>query len=164
MNKVVLLIGSNIGDRLSYLEKAETEITVELGRIVRQSSIYETASWGNTSQENFLNRVLIIESTLAANEMMKKIISIEEKMGRRRTAKWEPRIIDIDILFFNNEIISKEDLIIPHPHLHERKFTLIPLTELIPDYLHPVLKKSVAELLSGLNDPLEVKKISTNLA
>ena len=163
MNKVTLLLGCNIGERLLNLEKAEQEISVLLGKIIQRSSVYETAPWGNTSQGNFLNSVIVIESFYSANEIMTKIIFIEEAMGRVRTKKWEARVIDIDILFFNDEIISTENLTVPHPGLHLRKFTLIPLVELMPSFIHPVFKKTVTELLSDLNDPLEVKKFSTHL-
>ena len=95
---------------------------------------------------------------------MKKIISIEEKSGRIRKIKWEPRIVDIDVLFFNNETISTKILTVPHPGLHLRKFALIPLVELIPEFNHPVLKKSMTELLHHLKDPLEVKKTLTQIA
>jgi len=163
VNKVTLLLGCNIGERLLNLEKAEQEISVLLGKIIQRSSVYETAPWGNTSQGNFLNSVIVIESFYSANEIMTKIIFIEEAMGRVRTKKWEARVIDIDILFFNDEIISTENLTVPHPGLHLRKFTLIPLVELMPSFIHPVFKKTVTELLSDLNDPLEVKKFSTHL-
>ncbi len=164
MNRVVLLLGSNIGERLLNLEKAEREISALPGKIVQHSSVYETAAWGNTKQESFLNSVVVIQSSLSADEMMRKIISIEEAMGRIRTKKWEARVIDIDILFFNDEIISTENLTVPHPGIHLRKFTLIPLAELMPSYIHPVLKKSVSDLLSDLKDPLEVKIFSTHPA
>ncbi len=159
MNNVVLLLGSNIGDRETNLKIGCEEISECLGKIIQRSSVYETDPWGNTEQGRFLNRVVIIHSSLEAEEMMENIISIEEKMGRVRTKKWEPRIIDIDILFFNNEIISEKNLVVPHPGLHLRKFTLMPLVELMPAFIHPVLKKSMAELLHEIKDPLEVKKI-----
>ena len=164
MNNVVLLLGTNVGDRLINLEKAWKEIQNTLGKVIRYSSVYETAPWGNSQQQNFLNQVILIESTSSAEVIMKKIIDIEENMGRIRKKKWEPRIIDIDILFFNKEIISHHDLEIPHPRIRERKFTMVPLAELIPEFIHPVFKKSIIELLKELNDPLDVKKISNHLA
>ena len=141
MNDVVLLIGSNMGKRMSHLEVACHEIERELGKIIQRSSVYETAPWGNADQEPFLNRVVKIQSSLEAGEMMRRIISIEEKMGRIRTKKWEPRIIDIDILFYGDEIISDDNLVVPHPSLHLRKFTLVPLAEMMPGYMHPVSQK-----------------------
>jgi len=161
MNSVVLLLGSNMGDRFTNLEKGSDEIKMGIGEIIQQSSMYETAAWGNENQEQFLNKVVTVNSSLKAAQLMKRILSIEEKMGRIRMKKWEPRIIDIDILFYNNEMISNETLTVPHPSLHLRKFTLMPLAELMPDYIHPVLKKSITDLLHELNDSLEVKKISS---
>ncbi len=160
MNKAVLLLGTNVGDRPGNLERATAEITRVLGKVVQQSSIYETAPWGNINQENFLNSVIVIQSEMKAEEMMQNILTIEEKMGRMRMIKWEPRIIDIDILFWGDEIIFTKNLIVPHPNLHERKFTLVPLAELMPGFIHPVLKKSVSDLLVELNDTLEVTKTS----
>ena len=164
MNKVVLLLGSNMGERHTNIKKASISIEHELGKIVQSSSVYETEPWGNTQQQHFLNQVIIISSDLTSEELMKKIISIEEKSGRIRKIKWEPRIVDIDVLFFNNETISTKILTVPHPGLHLRKFALIPLVELIPEFNHPVLKKSMTELLHDLKDPLEVKKTLTQIA
>ena len=162
MNQVVLLLGSNMGQRLANLEKACEETERELGKITGRSSVYETEAWGNENQEAFFNRVIKIDSSLGAVQMMERIISMEERMGRVRTKKWEPRIIDIDILFFNDEIISTENLVVPHPGIPVRKFTLMPLAELMPGYIHPVLKKSIADLLKETMDSLDVKKISSN--
>ena len=164
MNKVVLILGSNVGERIHQLQKAMHEINRLLGKPIQQSSIYETAAWGYTNQGKFLNQVIVILSDLSADEIMNKILVIEEELGRKRTIKWEPRIIDIDILFFNDEIICTKELVIPHPNLHERKFTLIPLEELMPGYIHPVLKKSISDLLLEINDTLDVKKTSYHFA
>jgi 2-amino-4-hydroxy-6-hydroxymethyldihydropteridine diphosphokinase len=162
MSSVVILIGSNMGERMNHLERACVEIERELGKIIQRSSIYETAPWGNIDQEKFLNRIIKIHSSIGAEQMMERILLIEKKMGRVRTKKWEPRMIDIDILFYDNEIISTDNLVIPHPGLHLRKFTLVPLAELMPGYIHPVLKKSISDLLHDLNDSLEVKKMESN--
>jgi 2-amino-4-hydroxy-6-hydroxymethyldihydropteridine diphosphokinase len=162
MNNAALLLGSNMGDREINLERACNEINDGLGKIIQRSSVYETEPWGNTEQDCFLNMVVIVNSSMEAEQMMEHIISIEEKLGRVRTKKWEPRIIDIDILFYDDEIISKKNLVVPHPDLHLRKFTLMPLAEVMPAYIHPVLKKSMAELLHEIKDPLDVKKISVS--
>lgn len=164
MNKAVLLLGSNMGERHTNIKNASISIEHELGKIVQSSSVYETEPWGNTQQQHFLNQVIIISSDLTSEELMKKIISIEEKSGRIRKIKWEPRIVDIDVLFFNSETISTKILTVPHPGLHLRKFALIPLVELIPEFIHPILKKSMTELLHHLKDPLEVKKTLTQIA
>lgn len=164
MNKVVLLVGSNIGERYTNLINAAISIEEELGEIVQSSSVYETEPWGNRHQQKFLNQAIVISSELPSDELMKKIISIEEKSGRVRKIKWEPRIVDIDVLFFNSETISTKELVVPHPGLHLRKFALVPLAELMPEFIHPVLKRSIAELLGDLKDPLEVTKLLIHLA
>ena len=164
MNNVTLLLGSNLGNLFSHLETALQMIGEEIGKITLRSSVYETEPWGNTKQDFFLNQVVVVESHLEAGKIMELIIFMEKKMGRERSEKWGPRIIDIDILFFNEEIISTEKLTVPHPNLHQRKFTLIPLNEIMPGFIHPVLKKTVSDLLNNLEDQLEVKKTSANLA
>lgn len=164
MNKVILLLGSNLGDRSLNLKHAAIQVEQELGKIMQSSAVYETAPWGNAHQQDFLNQAIILDSYLAPELLMKKIIAIEEKMGRVRKVKWEPRIVDIDILFFNNEVIELKDLTVPHPGIQLRKFVLMPLAEIIPDFIHPVLKKSVTALLADLKDPLEVTRLQTHLA
>lgn len=157
MNSVFLLIGGNLGDRAVNLTKAIQLIEEQLGKIINSSSIYETASWGITDQPDFLNQVLLVETPLPAEKIMNEILSIENKMGRIRTEKNASRIIDIDILFFNDEVIYKPSLTIPHPEIPNRMFVLIPMNEIAPDLIHPVLKKNIASLLSTSKDKLEVK-------
>lgn len=159
MNSVVISLGSNVGDRLSNLMQAASWLEESGAEITKRSSVYETAPWGNTDQPSFYNQVMEIRAREDADEMMKIILSIEEKMGRKRTQKWEPRIIDIDILFFNDEQIHKDHLAVPHPHLHERRFVLVPLAEMMPGKIHPVFHKSVAQLLSSLEDESVVEKL-----
>jgi 2-amino-4-hydroxy-6-hydroxymethyldihydropteridine diphosphokinase len=158
MNGIYLIIGGNMGDRENYLATCIQEIENCIGKIVRKSAIYETASWGNTEQTPYLNQVLFLYTNLNPQKLLAECLSIEKKMGRRRTVKWDSRIIDIDILFYDHEIIHDDGLTIPHPLLHERKFVLIPLNELSPLFIHPVSKKSIHELLNECKDPLEVKK------
>ena len=158
MNKIYLLLGSNIGNSYAQIELAAREINKGTGKLVRRSSLYVTAAWGNRSQPDFLNQVLLIESDLSAGDTLASILEIERKMGRVRTVKNAPRIIDIDILFFNKQIIVQEDLVIPHPEIQNRRFVLVPLNELSPLYVHPVLGKTVHHLLQECEDPLEVKK------
>jgi len=159
MNRIYLLLGSNMGNPKQKLLSAQKNIERKIGKIIRLSSIYQTAAWGNTKQPDFLNQVIIVKTTLTAQEVIKTILEIEEKMGRIRTKKNAPRIIDIDILFHNKEIIQEKDLIVPHPEIQNRKFVLIPLNELSPNFKHPVLTKSIHHLLTICNDPLNVKKI-----
>jgi len=155
--KAFLLIGGNLGDRLQNLEQAGQQIAKNCGDVVKQSSIYETAAWGKTDQPDFLNQVLEIETTLDARKLMSKIMEIEKLMGRERNQKYDPRTIDIDILFFNEEVIDESFLKIPHPELQNRRFVLIPLAEIAPQFYHPVLKKNIFQLLKECKDPLEVK-------
>ncbi len=154
MNALYLITGSNIGDRKKNLKIAANAIEKETGNIVKRSSIYETEPWGNIDQASFYNQVLLVESPFSATEIMKKILVIEKKMGRIRTIKNAARIIDIDILFFNNEVINEPSLVIPHKEIANRRFVLMPLNELSPELIHPVLKKSIRELLTICNDPL----------
>ena len=134
-------------------------IEKQLGAIIAQSGIYQTAAWGNTNQPDFLNQVIIVETELPANKTLQTILAIEKKMGRIRTVKNAPRIIDIDILFFNKEIIHQKDLIVPHPEIQNRRFVLVPLLELSPDFTHPLLHKTIHQLLTDCPDLLNVKKI-----
>ena len=160
MNTAYLLIGGNLGNRKENFLKAISFINEECGTLTRSSSIYETDAWGNTDQPSFLNQVLSIETPLNAKQLMRKILKIEKIMGRVRKEKMGPRVIDIDILFFENEIHDLRFLKIPHPEIQNRRFVLVPLGEIDPGLQHPVLKKSIAQLLEECPDNLEVKKIT----
>ena len=158
MNKIYFLLGSNIGNSKQQLDLAVTNIESEVGKVVGRSSIYQTAAWGKTDQPDFLNQVIIVATQLTAEKTLATILAIEEKMGRVRTEKNAPRIIDIDILFFNKERILQKDLIVPHPEIQNRRFVLIPLNEVSPDFIHPVFNKTIHELLEACTDELNVKK------
>ncbi len=158
MNKTYLLLGSNIGNSKASLSKAIIQIKSNIGDVVRQSSLYSTAAWGNIKQPDFLNQVIIVETELTALQTMQTILAIEKRMGRVRTVKNAPRIIDIDILFFNKEITDENKLTIPHPQLQNRRFVLVPLNQLSPNLKHPLLKKTVHQLLIHCPDNLNVKK------
>lgn len=156
MNKIFLITGGNIGNRKKNLETATIFIQEQIGTIIKSSKIYETEAWGITNQAAFYNQIHIVESKFFAEEILNKILNIEKKMGRMRTIKNAARIIDIDILFFNEEIINKPNLIVPHPQIINRRFVLMPLNELVPEMIHPVLKKSIHELLQNCKDELKV--------
>ena len=158
MNKTYLLLGSNMGNSKRQLSKAIGLIEKQIGKIVRQSGLYATAAWGNTNQPDFLNQVIIVQTKLTAVQTMQSILQIEKEMGRLRTVKNAPRIIDIDILFFNKEIINTAELTVPHPQLQNRRFVLVPLNELSPNFKHPVLKKNIHQLFIHCHDKLNVKK------
>jgi 2-amino-4-hydroxy-6-hydroxymethyldihydropteridine diphosphokinase len=151
-SKIYLLTGSNIGNSQAHLQLAVDKISIAVGLITKQSTIYKTEPWGNKDQQDFLNQVLEVTTTLKPAEVLSTILDIEHQMGRNRIHKWEPRIIDIDLLFYGDEIINTPQLIVPHPLLHERMFTLLPLSEIAQDFVHPVLKKTIGELLIECTD------------
>ena len=160
MNKLFLITGGNIGDRKKNLETAAVLIKRRVGKITKLSKIYETEAWGNRDQPAFYNQVLVIESKLSAREILTAILKIEEEMGRKRTVKNAARIIDIDILFFNEDIVNEQNLVIPHPEIGNRRFVLSPLNEIAPQMFHPVLKKTIRQLLSESKDQLKVSPVS----
>lgn len=159
MNKAYLLIGGNEGDRFFYLNQALLNIERFCGKIVQRSAIYETAAWGKTDQSAFLNQALMVHTALDPAALMATILQVEEKLGRRRVEKYGSRTIDIDILFFNNEIIHQPGLQVPHPQVQNRRFALEPMHEIAPGLMHPVLHKTIGQLLLECPDKLDVKKI-----
>ena len=160
MNKVVLLLGSNLGDSQLLFQQVISLIDERLGKLEIQSALYQSPPWGFEHENDFLNQVLILETDLAAGEILQTCLQIEVDIGRKRTTQvYEARRIDIDVLFVNDEVMDTESLVLPHPRLHLRKFTLLPLLELIPDYVHPKLQKSIQELLVACEDNSEVRKI-----
>ena len=160
MHITYLLLGSNLGNSKSYIAAALSEIEAKLGRIVKSSSLYQTASWGKHDQPDFLNQVIELKTMLSPQDLLSGILSIEADMGRKRVEKWGSRIIDIDILLYEDQIINEPDLSIPHPYLAFRRFCLMPLCEIAPEFMHPLLGKNIQELLLELSDDLLVKKLS----
>lgn len=157
MNVVFLGLGGNLGDRIKNLNSVISDIHQDCGEIIKQSSIYETEAWGSTSQKKYLNMVVKLNTRLSPQELIKKTGAIEQKLGRKRNNDQNSdRSIDIDILFFNNDILSFNDLQIPHPRLHLRKFVLIPLAEIESKLIHPLLKKNITDLLNSCSDTLRV--------
>jgi 2-amino-4-hydroxy-6-hydroxymethyldihydropteridine diphosphokinase len=158
MNEVYLLTGGNMGDRLKYLQQAAKRIEERCGKIIRRSAIFETAAWGNTGQDAFLNQCLLLHTGLAAEQLLKQILSIENDLGRIRMEKYGPRTIDIDILFYNDEIINIPGLHIPHPQMQYRRFVLECIHDIAPGKKHPVVHKPVYQLLAECADTLAVHK------
>ncbi len=159
MNTTYLLLGSNMGNSRQQLLYAKKNIQQQIGKIIRQSDLYSTAAWGNTNQPDFLNQVIIVQTKLTALQTMQSILTLEKIMGRIRSKKNDPRIIDIDIIFFNKEIISTANLTVPHPQLQNRNFVLVPLNQLSPNFKHPVLTQTIHQLLRNCPDNLTVNKI-----
>jgi len=152
MSKIYLSIGSNKGNRYSQIKEALNLIREDIGGITSISKIYETKSWGFES-ENFLNLCIAINSKLSPDKLLFSINSIEKKIGRKRDSqKMKAREIDIDIIFYSNRIVNQKELIIPHPSLELRNFVLVPLNDIASDFIHPILSKSVKELLESSND------------
>jgi 2-amino-4-hydroxy-6-hydroxymethyldihydropteridine diphosphokinase len=156
MAKTYLLLGSNMGNREAFLSKALTEIDATIGKISKKSKIYQTEPWGEKEQEDFLNIAVEVETKLKPKKILEKIHEIEKLLDREETYKWGPREIDIDILFYGDEMISEVDLTIPHPFIHERKFTLIPLAEIAPELYHPIMGANIMDLLLECEDQSEV--------
>lgn len=158
MPKAYLGFGSNKGERISFIETALKEIgKIEKTLIVRSSSVYETEPWGIKDQGDYLNSVAEISTELSAVELLKALKEIENRIGRTETSKWSEREIDIDLLFYGNEIHNNENIHVPHDEIENRKFVLIPMNEIAPDLIHPVLNKSISELLSETSDDLHVR-------
>jgi len=157
VNKVYLLLGSNQGDSEHWMACAKKQIAASCGDIVRESSIYQTAAWGNTDQPDFLNQVVVIRTAMQPLELLSATQEIETALGRQRAIKWGPRTLDIDILFYNDIQANFPGLILPHPAIQDRRFTLVPLCEIDPDFMHPVLHKTMKILLELCPDDLEVK-------
>ncbi|MVZ61341.1 2-amino-4-hydroxy-6-hydroxymethyldihydropteridine diphosphokinase [Sphingobacterium humi] len=160
MNVVYLLLGANLGDPLKQLSDARAEIAERIGTIQQESAIYESEAWGVEDQPTFLNQVLMVHSTLSVQKVLQTSQQIERVLGRIRAQRWGSRVIDIDILYYNQEVIHETDLAVPHPYIQERNFTLIPLCEIAPDWEHPIFKKTNQQLLNASKDPLNVKLAS----
>jgi 2-amino-4-hydroxy-6-hydroxymethyldihydropteridine diphosphokinase len=160
MNQAYLLLGSNLGDKFKNITDAIALIHSSCGEIIKKSSLFESEPWGFDSDSAFFNQVILIKTAMSAEDLLQSILNIEILLGRLRknTGNYNSREIDIDILFYNDEIIQHNDLKIPHPLLQDRMFTLLPLNEIAPELKHPLLHKTIHELLKECKDPLKVTK------
>jgi 2-amino-4-hydroxy-6-hydroxymethyldihydropteridine diphosphokinase len=157
--KAYISLGSNKGNREENLQKSIALLNEKAGKVIAFSSVYETEPWKMDDAMSFLNQVILLETELSAENLMDILLQIENLLGRIRTqGKYESRTIDMDILFYNNEVQTTGKVIIPHPHIQERRFVLEPLFEIAPELVHPVLKKSISQLLDECKDGYAVAK------
>ncbi|MDP2887827.1 MAG: 2-amino-4-hydroxy-6-hydroxymethyldihydropteridine diphosphokinase [Bacteroidota bacterium] len=160
MIRLYVLLGGNLGDKRKIFSEALINLQNLVGDITAQSAVYETEPWGFESIDLFWNQVLEIATSLTPEEVLRKTQQTEVELGRiRKSNQYDSRIIDIDILFYGEEIIELPDLIVPHPRIQERKFALVPLNEIAPDLKHPVFQKTITQLLAECNDQLLVEKV-----
>ncbi|MEY2903849.1 MAG: hypothetical protein RLY89_2955 [Bacteroidota bacterium] len=161
MSTAYLLIGGNLGNRSANLQKAVFNIEQTCGKIVQSSAIYETSAWGLTQQPAFYNQALMLSTQLSPHGLMQALLTIELQMGRTREIKMGPRVIDLDILLIDQLVQHTDLLQLPHPSLPMRRFALLPMAEIAPDLMHPILEKSIQTLLEICPDTLDVQKLST---
>ncbi|MBU2913415.1 MULTISPECIES: 2-amino-4-hydroxy-6-hydroxymethyldihydropteridine diphosphokinase [Reichenbachiella] len=159
MSVCFLLLGTNMGEKETNLQQAFGRISNEIGQVITASSIYRTSAWGKEDQEDFLNQVLKVETDCVPVEVLRLCLTIEKELGRVRYERWGTRLIDIDVLYYDKEVINQSNLVIPHPQIQNRRFTLVPLVEIARDFVHPVLGKSQLDLLEECKDVLEVKSV-----
>lgn len=155
-----ILLGSNMGDREVVLDNAIKEIEKRCGRIVNKSSLYESEPWGFNTDLYFLNQAIAVETDLEPHDLLKELLTIEAELGRRRNENhigYESRPIDLDIIYIDDMINDDDDLILPHPRMHLRRFVLVPLSEISPDFVHPILRESNSTLLDRCEDQSEVR-------
>jgi 2-amino-4-hydroxy-6-hydroxymethyldihydropteridine diphosphokinase len=150
MHKAFIALGSNLGDKRKNIEIAIEKIKEKGIKILKVSSIIETEPYGYKDQDSFLNAVCLVETSLDPFSLLRVLLNIEEEMGRKRTFKWGPRNIDLDIIFYDDLVIESEELIIPHPDAHNRTFVMGPISEIEPDFVHPVLKRKVIDIYNDL--------------
>lgn len=153
-------LGSNMGDKIANLKKAIEELGKILGtKVLTVSSFYKTEPVGDIEQDWFINAAVKLETTLTPRELLNKLLDIEKDLGRVREIKWGPRVIDLDILLYDDLVMDEEGLAIPHPYLHERGFVLSPLAEIAQEVIHPKLKKSISELIKGIHNNYKIENI-----
>lgn len=160
--EAILLLGSNLGTKKQHLANALHQISSTVGKVIKQSQLYETSPWGTTSQNSYLNQSLRIETALLPNELLDELLKIEKSIGRTRSQRWEDRVIDIDILLYEQVILNSPTLTIPHPELPNRRFALEPVCEIAANWFHPVSGLTIQQLLLACNDKGKVVVLSKN--
>jgi 2-amino-4-hydroxy-6-hydroxymethyldihydropteridine diphosphokinase len=158
-NSVFISLGGNLGNTREIFKNVYAEIEKKIGPITKKSSIYQTAAWGPISQPDFLNQVINLSTEILPEPMIVILLDIEKSLGRIREERWGPRVIDLDILFYEEQIHSTDLLHLPHPEIENRKFVLIPLVEIAADKTHPISKKTMAEILAETKDETEVRRL-----
>lgn len=159
MHQVVLLIGGNLGDRKRLMEEARVLLS-KIGTIKTVSNVYESQAWGNASEGQYLNQALVIETSSSPSRLIQMTQEIENKLARTRNIRWGNRTMDIDIIYFDDLVYQDENLIVPHPLMSERSFVLVPLVEILPDFIHPIFNLTNKELLLRCGDKGEVNVYS----
>ena len=159
LKKTYLLTGANLGDRFTNMARAVELLRGRAGEVTRVSGLYETAPWGNVVQPHYLNQAIELLTELTPAKLLKTTQRIEEELGRIRQTKWGARIIDIDILFYEDHIVATPTLTIPHPHIHRRNFVMVPMLDIAPQWQHPVFKKTIEELYRASEDELKVERV-----
>ena len=158
MNIVYLQLGSNLGERELLISDAVQEISKHVGDVNICSLLYESTPWRVDGQKSYLNQIIKVKTLLSAEDILVAVLKIENDLGRVRIEKWGERLIDIDIIFFNNDIIETADLCIPHKHMHERNFVLVPLNDIAPLFIHSKYNKTVSQLLNESKDTEKVER------
>jgi len=159
IRQVFISLGTNLGDRSENLKMAIHAIDLTIGSISRQSSVYETKPWGKSNQPDFFNQVILIHTNKTSEDCLHLLLAIEEQMGRTREERWGARLIDLDLLYADGDIIETDRLTLPHPAIPQRRFVLVPLVEIASDFIHPQLKKNQRQLLDECPDELVVKRL-----